>query len=756
MPVRIGELLLKEKRITTEQLQQALNQQKSGGGKLGYNLVKMGFVKDEEITALLSRQYGVPSINLAQFGIDPGVVKLIPPDTAHKYQIVPLSRSGATLTIAMTDPTNVFAMDDIKFMTGYNVEPVVASETAVIEAIEKYYPTGGKAGASMTTTTLTGGSALEMASKGLEELQASVATGEVEVLEELEEISAEALARQGEDAPVVRLVNVVLMSAIQKGSSDIHIEPYEKELRVRYRIDGILYNIMSPPMKYRDAIVSRIKILAKLDIAEKRLPQDGRIKIRFNESGTAKEIDFRVSVLPTLFGEKIVMRLLDKDKLMLDMTKLGFEPESLTKFEAAILRPWGMVLVTGPTGSGKTNTLYSAISKVNTIETNIMTAEDPVEFNLVGVNQVQVRENIGLNFAAALRSFLRQDPNIILVGEIRDFETAEIAVKAALTGHLVLSTLHTNDAPSTVNRLMNMGIEPFLVASSVHLICAQRLVRRVCANCKESAPLPPPALVQAGFSQEDADVVQPVKGKGCDRCNQTGYKGRVGLYEVMEIAEELRELILVGASGLELRRKAIDEGMITLRQSGLRKVKDGMFGDLGARQGARLVRCRSVLFPDRPHVRADGHVGAVAAVRRAPPLAARSATGRRRPDRFGVHLRHRRRHQLLLVLVRAADRRRRHDSVPARRAEDCRAECRPLRRSRGGAVPDGIGLPELSVAGERVDHPAGPPVCAVHRCAQRIRFLRSGVPQRIARQQSPVRWRAARTGLERHRGPAGA
>jgi len=580
MPVRIGELLLKEKRITAEQLQQALNHQKAGGGKLGYNLVKMGFVKDEEITALLSKQYGVPSINLAQFDIDPGVVKLIPPDTAHKYQIVPLSRSGATLTIAMTDPTNVFAMDDIKFMTGYNVEPVVASETAVIAAIQKYYPTGssGKGGGSSSAavTTTSGGSALEMASKGLEELQATLDTGDVEVLEELQEISAEALAKQGEDAPVVRLVNVVLMSAIQKGASDIHIEPYEKELRVRYRIDGILYNIMSPPMKYRDAITSRVKIMSKLDIAEKRLPQDGRIKIRFNESGAQKEIDFRVSVLPTLFGEKIVMRLLDKDKLMLDMTRLGFEPESLTKFEAAILRPWGMVLVTGPTGSGKTNTLYSAISKINTPETNIMTAEDPVEFNLLGVNQVQVRENIGLNFAAALRSFLRQDPNIILVGEIRDFETAEIAVKAALTGHLVLSTLHTNDAPSTVNRLMNMGIEPFLVASSVHLICAQRLVRRVCSNCKEPAPLPPPALVQAGFSQDDAGAVQPMKGAGCDRCNQTGYKGRVGLYEVMEIGEELRELILVGASGLELRRKAVDEGMITLRQSGLRKVKDGM------------------------------------------------------------------------------------------------------------------------------------------------------------------------------------
>jgi type IV pilus assembly protein PilB len=578
MPVRIGELLLKEKRINAEQLQQALNHQKANGGKLGYNLVKMGFVKDEEITSLLSKQYGVPSINLTQFEIDATVIKLIPAETAHKYQIVPLSRSGATLTIAMTDPTNVFAMDDIKFMTGYNVEPVVASEAAVGEAIQKYYSASkAKRGAEAAAVVASGPSTLEMASRGLEELQATLeGANDVEVLDELQEISAEALARQGEEAPVVRLVNVVLMSAIQKGASDIHIEPYEKELRVRYRIDGILYNIMNPPMKFRDAIVSRVKIMSKLDIAEKRLPQDGRIKIRFNEAGVPKEIDFRVSVLPTLFGEKIVMRLLDKDKLMLDMTRLGFEPESLAKFEAAILRPWGMVLVTGPTGSGKTNTLYSSIAKINTSETNIMTAEDPVEFNLAGINQVQVKESIGLNFAAALRSFLRQDPNIILVGEIRDFETAEIAVKAALTGHLVLSTLHTNDAPSTINRLMNMGIEPFLVASSVHLICAQRLVRRVCANCKEPHPLPPPALVQAGFNQEDANTVVPLKGAGCDTCNMTGYKGRVGLYEVMEVSEQLRELILVGASGLELRRKAMDEGMISLRGSGLRKVKDGL------------------------------------------------------------------------------------------------------------------------------------------------------------------------------------
>jgi type IV pilus assembly protein PilB len=572
MPVRIGELLLKEKRITPEQLQEALAHQKTHGGKLGVNLVELGFVRDEDITTLLSRQYGVPSINLAQFEIDPAVVKAIPPETAYKYQIIPLSRSGATLTIAMTDPTNVFAMDDIKFMTGYNVEPVVASETAVNEALERYYPTQLKRVDASAPAT----SALDAAARALEDMPLDGAMADVEVLEELEEISAEALQRQGEDAPVIKLVNIILMSAIQKGASDIHIEPYEKEFRIRYRIDGILYNIMAPPMKFRDAVTSRIKIMAKLDIAEKRLPQDGRIKIRFADNGTTKDIDFRVSCLPTLFGEKIVMRLLDKDKLMLDMTRLGFESESLAKFEVAIQKPWGMVLVTGPTGSGKTNTLYSSIARINTQETNIMTAEDPVEFNLPGINQVQVRENIGLNFAAALRAFLRQDPNIILVGEIRDFETAEIAVKAALTGHLVLSTLHTNDAPSTVNRLMNMGIEPFLVASSVNLICAQRLVRRICQHCKAAQPTPGPALIQAGFTPEDAQNVMPQKGSGCEKCNNTGYKGRVGLYEVMEVTDELRELVLVGASALELRRKAIDDGMLTLRQSGLRKVKEGL------------------------------------------------------------------------------------------------------------------------------------------------------------------------------------
>jgi type IV pilus assembly protein PilB len=581
MPVRIGELFLKEKRITPEQLQEALNYQRQNGGKLGANLVKLGFVKDEEITALLSKQYGVPSIAIKQFEIDPAVIKLVPVETARKYQILPLSRSGATLTLAMTDPANVFAMDDVKFMTGYNVEPVVASETALLEAIDTYYGVAAatpakERTAAASSTAPPGESALDVATRALDEMPVLQSDSDVEVIEDLEEISAETLARQGEEAPVIKLVNVILMSAISKGASDIHIEPYEKEYRIRYRVDGILYNIMSPSLKMRDAITSRIKIMAKLDIAEKRLPQDGRIKIRFSDDGVLKDIDFRVSCLPTLFGEKIVMRLLDKSKLMLDMTKLGFEPESLAKLESAINRPWGMVLVTGPTGSGKTNTLYSSISRINTSETNIMTAEDPVEFNLPGVNQVQVRENIGLNFAAALRSFLRQDPNIILVGEIRDFETAEIAVKAALTGHLVLSTLHTNDAPSTINRLMNMGIEPFLVASSLNIVCAQRLVRRVCSACKVEDSVPAAALEQIGFNPDDAKSVKPFKGTGCEKCNKTGYKGRVGLYEVMEISNELRELILVGASALELRRKAVEEGMITLRGSGLRKIKDGV------------------------------------------------------------------------------------------------------------------------------------------------------------------------------------
>jgi type IV pilus assembly protein PilB len=560
MPIKLGELLVKENVISAQQLQEALNYQKNHGGRLGYNLVKLGFVKDEEITALLSRQYGVPSINLARFEIDPAVIKLVPAETAHKYQIIPLSRAGATLTIAMVDPTNVFAMDDIKFMTGYNVEPVVASETAIMEAIDKYY---GKS----TTVQLK-----EIMDTALAEGE----SGDVEVLEEGEEIDLADLEKSSEEAPVIKLCNLILTDALKKGASDIHIEPYEKEFRVRFRIDGVLYNQMNPPMKLRDAITSRIKIMSKLDISEKRLPQDGRIKIRMDNNGKKRELDFRVSTLPTLFGEKVVLRLLDKENLRLDMTKLGFEPHSLKRFEEAILKPWGMVLVTGPTGSGKTNTLYSAISRLNTPETNIMTAEDPVEFNLMGINQVQMKESIGLNFATALRAFLRQDPNIILVGEIRDFETAEIGVKAALTGHLVLSTLHTNDAPSTVNRLMNMGIEPFLVATSVHLICAQRLVRRICSDCRSPLDIPPQALVDVGFSPDEAKNLTIYRGRGCTSCNNTGYKGRVGLYEVFAFSDDIRELILQGSTAIELKRKAVEEGMLTLRGSGLQKIRDGL------------------------------------------------------------------------------------------------------------------------------------------------------------------------------------
>ena len=558
MSSRLGDILVKDSLISSDQLKQALDYQKKNGGRLGTCLVKMGLVSDEDITAVLSRQYGVPSINLRFYEVDPSVIKLVPQETAVRYQIVPLSRVGSTLTIAMTDPTNVFAMDDIKFMTGFNVEPVVASETAITEAIGKFYG------------SVEAGEELDKVMKDLAGDEA-----EMELAAEEAEMDLAALERAADEAPIIKLVNLVLTDAVKRGASDIHIEPYEKEYRVRFRIDGILQNVMAPPLKLKDAITSRVKIMAKLDISEKRLPQDGRIMIKYVRDGKKKELDFRVSTVPTLFGEKVVMRLLDKENLRLDMTKLGFESESLAKFEKSILRPYGMVLVTGPTGSGKTNTLYSSVARLNTAETNIMTAEDPVEFQLAGINQVQMKEQIGLNFASALRAFLRQDPNIILVGEIRDFETAEIAVKAALTGHLVLSTLHTNDAPSTISRLMNMGIEPFLVATSVNLICAQRLVRRICVACKEPNPLPQQALLDAGYTPEEAKTTQVFHGRGCTTCNNTGYKGRVGLYEVMEINDELRELILVGASALELKKKALDMGMITLRKSGLTKMATG-------------------------------------------------------------------------------------------------------------------------------------------------------------------------------------
>lgn len=559
MALRLGDLLLKAQLITQEQLNKALEEQRSLGGRLGEVLMRLGYVSEEDIIECLSHQFGVPSINLRHFEIDEAVAKLIPVELARKYNVVPVNKTGAVLTVAMADPTNIFAVDEITFMTGYRVEPVVASEEAIRAAIDRHF-----------------GSSREIELKKVMEDLSQVDEAALELLEEADDIDLQKLEEESSEAPVVRLVNIILTDAIKRGASDIHIEPYEKVFRVRYRIDGILTEVMTPPLRLKDAIVSRVKILSKLDIAEKRLPQDGRIKLKVKVEGKSRDLDFRVSTLPTLFGEKVVLRLLDKENLQLDLTKLGFEKSSLKRFEDAILRPYGMVLVTGPTGSGKTNTLYSALSRINTPTVNILTAEDPVEFQLPGINQVQMKEAIGLNFAAALRSFLRQDPNIVLVGEIRDFETAEIAVKAALTGHLVLSTLHTNDAPSTVSRLMNMGIEPFLVATSVNVIAAQRLVRRICSQCKEETEAPVQALLSVGFSEAEAPSLRLYHGRGCDRCNGTGYKGRVGLFEVMELTEDIRELILSGGTAVELRRKAIEEGMITLRQSGLQKIRDGV------------------------------------------------------------------------------------------------------------------------------------------------------------------------------------
>ena len=605
MSAKLGEILVRENLITSQQLRETLEYQRANGGRLGSNLVKLGYVSDDVVTAVLSRQYGVPSINLDLFQIDKNIIKLISEEVALKYSVLPITKAGATLTLAMADPTNVFAMDDIKFMTGLNVEPVIASESSIQLAVGKYYSGSNEIdifdaafaveAESFAPTSLKNGKNghakpkqrnQQPAVEALSESDLDVSldrfefsgdgTEDFEVLEEKDEIDLAALARASEDAPVVRLVNVLMVDSLRRGASDIHVEPYEKDFRIRFRIDGVLYDVMHPPLKIRDPLISRLKIMAKLDISEKRLPQDGRIKIKVKIDNRSRELDFRVSTLPTLFGEKVVLRLLDKDKLMLDMTKLGFEQESLDKFQRAISNPYGMVLVTGPTGSGKTNTLYSALQALNTSETNIMTAEDPVEFNLQGINQVQMKEQIGLNFAAALRSFLRQDPNIVLVGEIRDFETAEIAIKAALTGHLVLSTLHTNDAPSTISRLVNMGIEPFLVATSVNIIQAQRLIRRVCNECKQEVQMPPDALTEVGFSKEEAPSIKLYKGKGCSNCNNTGYRGRVGLYEVMDMTDELRELIIIGASAMELRKKAIEGGMITLRESGLYKIRAGI------------------------------------------------------------------------------------------------------------------------------------------------------------------------------------
>ena len=552
MNERIGELLVKQSLLTAEQLRKARDEARVQGVRLGAQITALGYLDENELTDFVAKQYGVPAINLDEFEIDPAVIQLIPEEVANKHGVVPVNRAGSTLILATSDPSNIFALDDIKFLTGYNIQPVVAAEEAIRRSIDKCY--------DQTTS--------------LEDVIGDFDDTDIDLVHDEDDVDVGELANAAEDAPVVKLCNLILTDAVKKEASDIHIEPYEKSFRVRYRIDGVLYEAMKPPMKLRNAILSRLKIMSELDIAERRLPQDGRIKLKM---GRGKEMDFRVSVLPTLYGEKIVLRLLDKSNLQLDMTKLGFEQPQLDVFQNSIHQPFGMVLVTGPTGSGKTTTLYSALSELNKISENLSTAEDPVEFNLTGINQVQMHEEIGLNFAAALRSFLRQDPDIIMVGEIRDFETAEIAVKAALTGHMVLSTLHTNDAPSTVNRLLNMGVEPFLVASSVNCIVAQRLARCVCEECKENDPeVTTEALVEAGFIDDDAKAVVPVKGRGCRLCSDTGFKGRLAVYEVMQLREELKDFVLNGASALELKREATRLGMKTLRQSALTKLAEGV------------------------------------------------------------------------------------------------------------------------------------------------------------------------------------
>jgi len=548
---RLGELLVRNKLISESQLAKALEDQKSSGGRLGASLIKLGYIKEDELAAFLSRQYGVPSINLAEFEIDPAVIKLVPAEVASKYQVVPINRAGSTLIVAMSDPSNIFAIDDIKFMTGYNVEVVVAPEASIKQAIDKYYDQ----------------------SASLADVMSDLEDINLELVDDGDDVDVGSLAQATEDAPVVKLVNLILTDAIKRKASDIHIEPYEKTFRVRYRIDGVLYEVMKPPMKLKNAITSRIKIMSEMDIAERRLPQDGRIKIKLPGG---KDMDYRVNCLPTLFGEKVVLRLLDKSNLQLDMTKLGYEPQALEWFKKEIHKPFGMVLVTGPTGSGKTVSLYSALAELNKVTENISTAEDPVEFNFAGINQCQMHEEIGLNFAAALRAFLRQDPDIIMIGEIRDFETAEIGVKAALTGHLVLSTLHTNDAPATINRLLNMGIEPFLVASAVNLITAQRLGRRVCSECREPEEVAKPALLQAGISAAEVETLVCYKGKGCSNCNNTGYRGRVGFYQVMPMLEPIREMILSGANTAEIKRESMRAGVKSMRQAALTKLTEGV------------------------------------------------------------------------------------------------------------------------------------------------------------------------------------
>ena len=584
MADRLGELLVKRNFITPDQLKKAIDEQKLKGGRLESILVKLGFTKEDDLLSFLSAQYRVPSVKLSKIEINPNVIKLVPASKAKNYLMIPVQRVGPKLTLAMADPSNIIAIDEIKFMTSFNVEPVVASESEIVEAIKKYYG-GGGAIAGMgkvsfdaaeynldeeSAAALDSAMALDDDMVNVDDFDALVhgAVDNIEVIE------TQQTDEGGEiEGPIIKIVNGILIKAIKLGASDIHFEPYEKAFRVRYRLDGVLRREMALPNKIRNAIISRLKIMARLDIAEKRLPQDGRIKLRLAKG---REMDFRVSVVPILFGEKVVLRLLDKSALQLDLTKLGFEQSSLEDLEKAIHRPVGMILVTGPTGSGKTTTLYSVLSELNKESENIMTAEDPVEYNFMGINQVQMHEDIGLTFASSLRSFLRQDPDIIMVGEIRDFETAQIAIQAALTGHLVLSTVHTNDAPGTVTRLMDMGIEPFLISSSVILILAQRLIRKICSECREQIKVYPQLLIDLGVPPDEAKNFNVYKGKGCTICSGTGYKGRVGLYEVMAMKEEVKELVLSRSSASEIKKEAIRLGMKTLRQSGIHKVNEGL------------------------------------------------------------------------------------------------------------------------------------------------------------------------------------
>ena len=551
---RLGDLLVREGLIDNEQLARGLQEQKGSNDKLGSILVKLNFVTEEKLIAFLSRQYGIQSITLSQLDVEPDVLKLVPEQIARKYEVLPVKRQGNQLTLAMGDPTNVFALDDVGFMTNLQVIPVVASQAAIRKAIDRAYES-------------------QMADL-VSEFEGAAA--DVELVEGGEESATKVdvfeLKESADEAPVVRLINMILVDAIRRGTSDIHLEPYEKVFRVRFRVDGVLHEIMTPPKRLEAALTSRVKIMANLDIAERRLPQDGRIKLRFNQ----RDIDFRVSTLPTIFGEKTVMRILDKESLQLDLAMLGFDPWCLEQFTRAIHTPYGMILITGPTGSGKTTTLYSAIHTINSPDINIMTAEDPVEYNLKGVNQVQINEEIGRTFAGALRAFLRQDPDVILVGETRDLETAQIGIRAALTGHLVLTTLHTNDCPSTVARLLDMGIPPFLVSSSLMLILAQRLGRRVCKDCKQPYEADEETLVPYGHIPQGLGKVTFYKGKGCATCSFTGMKGRVAIYEVMPVTQEIRDLIIRNATAAEIGETARAQGMKTLRQNALQKVLDGM------------------------------------------------------------------------------------------------------------------------------------------------------------------------------------